>query len=259
MPLAVGAVVSGIGGIGKLVSGLSQNSNANKLKNSLVRPTYTISPEYYTNQNLAEQQAEGGLSEASKSFYGNQADRGLTAGINATLQGGGDINDIGGLYDKYTQGNAAIAAKDSELQNENIRYLIDRNKDVAGEETKAWALNKYEPYKDQAAAATAEKNAAQQNIWGGVSQIGSSITAAFTPPDPNQVTSDNAPNPNNVIPNLAAPTNTAPFVNRSPFPAAPVVSGSDLDMSAAAGAGSTLRTFQNSPYYDALQSYFLKT
>lgn len=258
MPLTVGAVVAGVGGIGKLFSGLSQNSNANKLKNSLVRPTYNIQDQYYTNQNLAEQQAEGGLSEASKSYYGGQADRGLTAGINATLAGGGDVNSIGNLYDKYNQGNMAIAAKDSELQNDNIRYLIDRNKDLASEETKAWALNKYEPYKDQAQAATAEKNAAQQNIWGGIGQIGSAITAGFTPPNPNTVSSTGGPNPSNVLPNLSAPTDTSLLPNRNPFAGKSIVPGSDLDVASKAGLTNSLSQYQNSPYYDALQSYFLK-
>lgn len=261
MPLTVGAVVAGVGGLGKTITGLFQNSNANKLKNNLVRPTYNIQDQYYTDQNLAEQQAEGGLSEASKDYYGGQADRGLTAGIAATLAGGGDVNSIGSLYDKYNQGNMAIAAKDSELQNDNIRYLIDRNKDLASEETKAWALNKYEPYKDAAQAATAEKNAAQQNIWGGVGEIGSAITSMYKPqyedksttngPDPNSlIATPSTPNPGFNIPYPTGPTN--------PFGSNPVVPRSDLDTASRYGSTSALGDYRNSPYYDALQSYFNK-
>jgi hypothetical protein len=225
---AIGAVGAGY----KIYQGISQNSAANKLQRGLVRPMYPIQQQYYQNQGLAENQAQEGLSAPALSYYGDQANRGLSAGISGILQGGGDVNNIASLYDKYNQGNRAVAVQDSALKNDNIRYLVDRNKDLAGQETQQWALNKYEPYKDTATAITGLRNAGGQNVAGGIGELGSVASIYATG---NNKTSD------------VKPTTTAtPAVNTNAGTGGQMV---DSPVS------QVMQNYQNSPYYNQLNAY----
>lgn len=181
MPLPLLAIAGGIqaaGALAKTIKGFGDLKSANELARNNIRPTYNIEDEYYNNQSLAENNAQTGLSQQSLDYYGNQANRGLSAGIDATLQGGGGINSIQNLYDQYLQGGQKVAAEDSQLKNQNLKILMDQNAALAGQKTQQWVLNQYEPYKDKAQAASAAKTAATQNIFGGISGLASGAAVA---------------------------------------------------------------------------------
>lgn len=265
MSAAIASAAIAAVGVGyNIYHGISQNSAANKLKRGLVRPMYPIQPEYYQNQALAENQAQNGLDADAKNYYSDQSDRGLAAGISGTLQGGGDVNNIAALYDKYNQGNRAVATQDSQLKNDNIRYLIDRNKDLAGQQTQQWALNQYEPYKDTASAITALQGAGSQNISKGIGDAaaGASIFARSGTADPSYPYG--TPNSNRVIdagqtPGLGQnPNAPIPVAQPSGLITAPLAlpSPTDQDVINTSATQDTLRSYQNSPYYDSLNSYF---
>lgn len=261
---AIGAVGAGY----KIYQGISQNSAANKLQRGLVRPMYSIQPQYYNNQSLAENQAQEGLSEDAKNYYGDQANAGLSAGISGILQGGGDVNNINSLYDKYNTGNRAIATQDSQLKNDNIRYLVDRNKDLAGQQTQQWAINQYEPYKDTATAISGLRGASGQNISGGISELGSvaSIMGKANTPDtttPTRAQSDlstsspitggsptqdsiNGLNPSGSTPMMNTTIDSNYQIPGSDFNNPQVIQGAKAD---------AINGYQNSPYYASLNSY----
>lgn len=277
---AIGAVGAGY----KVAQGISQNSAANKLQRGLVRPMYKIQDQYYQNQGLAENAAQQGLDQNSLNYYADQSNRGLASGINGILQGGGDVNSIGALYDKFNQGNRAVSVEDSRLKNDNIRYLIDRNKDLAGQETQQWALNKYEPYKDTATAIAGLRNSSSQNVASGIGELGSVVSTLGTDYK-NEAPVSSGPNPNNIINvNSPAPRIDTSIQNPSnPFATngGMIVPGSSLDsdpITATPGTfkidtslstpsqldpnvingmatSNVLKKYQNSPYYSQLSAY----
>lgn len=254
---AIGAVGAGY----KVAQGISQNSAANKLQRGLVRPMYKIQDQYYQNQGLAENAAQNGLGANALNYYGDQANRGLASGISGVLQGGGDVNSINGLYDKFNQGNRAISAEDARLKTDNIRYLVDRNKDLAGQETQQWALNKYEPYKDTATAITGLRNSGSQNISGGISEAGSVLSTlagnikadkAATPgPDPDKIIN------NPTITDINKTSNTLGTANPFSTNGGMIVPGSAIDPNVVNGiaTNNVLKQYQNSPYYAGLSAY----
>lgn len=170
MPLTAGLVISGISALGKIGGGISQTLKGNKMARNNIRPEFSIEDEYFDNRDIAARAAQGGLTDSAMEFYSNQAARGVGAGIGATLQGGGGVNAINGLLDTYQQGALALSAKDSELQNNNIRYFIDQNAQLAKQKVQKWVLNEYEPFKDKAAAASQMKAAGAQNISTGLGE-----------------------------------------------------------------------------------------
>lgn len=180
MPLTASLVVSGISALGKTGVGIEQLIHSKKLADANKRPTFNIQDEYFNNRDIAENMAQHGLTDKSLDFYRTNAERGLTSGIDATLQGGGGVNQIQNLFDNETQSLNQISAKDAEQQNANIKYFMDANKDLAGQKTQAWVLNKYEPFKDKAKAAANERVAGLNNAFTGAGELASTFAAANT-------------------------------------------------------------------------------
>lgn len=256
------AAIAAVGAGYSIYHGISQNSAANKLQRGLVRPMYPIQQQYYRNQGLAENQAQQGLTAPALSYYGDQANRGLSAGISGVLQGGGNVNTIGSLYDKYNQGNRAIATQDSQLKNDNIRYLIDRNKDLAGQETQQWAIDKYKPFEDTTAAISALRGSGSQNIANGIGQAGSVASIMAKPSYGSTTASANPRDASGAIDSGTTPGVTAPGQDivspGTTFGDQPTPQGMRLlntNPAATQATQDTMGKYQNSPYYDNLNEY----
>lgn len=176
--LAIGLGLQGAKGIYDIIAGGKQKSDAQKAADNAVRPEYDIQEEYFNNQRIAQNQAQSGLSARAKDFYGTQAERGLTYGVDAALRGGGSPNSIAQLYDTYNQSNTRLAVEDSRLQTDNIRALMAVNKDLAGQKTTKWAIDEYEPYKDTMKAAAAGVNAGTNRQSAGFNSLISTAAVA---------------------------------------------------------------------------------
>lgn len=180
MPLPILAIVGAVtaaAGLAKSYIGARQANKAAKMAASNTRPDFDISEEYYTNQALAQNQAQSGLGQETLDYYSNQAQRGLTNSTDALLQTGGGPNAVGGLYDRYQQSIGSIAAANSQAQRQNISALMDRNAQLAEQNTMKWSLDKYEPYKDTARTASTLQAQGTQNIFNGLSQAGSAAAS----------------------------------------------------------------------------------
>jgi hypothetical protein len=180
MPLIASAVIGGVSSLFKIGSGIGQLNKANQLEKTNKRPVFNIQDEYFNNQSMSQSMAQHGLTDKAMDFYTTESWRGLGKGVDSTLQAGGGINSIQGMYDDYQRGLQEVAAKDAERQTTNIQYLIERNKDLAGQKTQKWAIDEYEPYKDKAKAAAAARAAGNQNISTGLSEGMGVATSMFT-------------------------------------------------------------------------------
>lgn len=180
MPLTAGLVIGGISALGKIGTGIGQLSDAKKKSKNNIRPTFDIQQEYFDNRDIAAERAQHGFGEESLDFYSDQAGRGLSTSLSSLLQGGGGINSVQGVLDTYQQGIRSVAAQDAQLQNENIRYFIDRNADVAKQKVQKWVIDKYEPFKDTAAAAAQERAAGFQNISTGLGEATATASSFAT-------------------------------------------------------------------------------
>lgn len=172
------AISDKAGQVGGQILGAAQGiSGAINLKKdkaelaNLKTPFYKIQDEYYKNQNLAEQEASGGLSSASKDLYKTEAQRGEGAAISALLQGGGDMNMISGIFDKYNRSTMGLAAEDSQAHTKNIQHYMDVNKDLAGQKTTQFVVNELQPYENKLKELTQRISGDKANIWGGAQTV----------------------------------------------------------------------------------------
>ncbi len=185
MPLGGGLTLAGAGlsvlsGAGKAIFGGSELKKTKQELASLRMPGYKIQDEYFQNRNIAGSLAQGGLTQGAKDYYTEEAGRGLGAGISATLQGGGGVNDISRLLDTYNRGIKNVAAEDAEKQMSNIKNYTDTLKDLAGQKTMQWAINEYQPYQNKLKELTQRRAAGYQNLFGGIGDIAGGLGAAGT-------------------------------------------------------------------------------
>src|SRR5258707_11938631 len=135
---------------------------------SLHRPFMKVQSEYEQNKNIAAAEAGGGLTSASKDLYESESQRGLGASVSALLQGGGDMNMISSIFDKYNRNTAGLAAEDSQAHQKNIEHFMGVNKDLASQKTTQFVVNELQPYENKLKELTQRVQGDKANIWGGI-------------------------------------------------------------------------------------------
>jgi hypothetical protein len=252
--LAIGAGIVAAAGLAKSYVGARQANQAAKLAAANSRPNFDISKEYYTNQQLAQNQAQSGLGQESLDYYTNQAARGLTNSTDALLQTGAGANSIAGLYDRYQSGIGGIAAADAQAKRQNINNLMARNADIAGQESMQWSLNKYEPYKDTALAAAALKKQGTENIFSGIQQVGGAVTSYgntqnYTGSGAGSLFSNgsNSSNANTAI----STVNPSATINTPTYSSG--LTGTEYDNNSNAIINDSLHGMENSPYRELIR------
>lgn len=178
IPIVLG-VVAGLAALYKIGKGIKQTSDAKKRAARNKKPNYDIQQEYFDNQTIAQNLAGQGFNSKTVDNFNQESERGLQATIDATLQAGGGPNSIQSALTNYNYGNLRFAASDAEKRTQNIASLYDRNKELANQKVMQWTIDKYEKFKDEAAAITQERAAGQQNINTGISE-GVSVVAGLS-------------------------------------------------------------------------------
>lgn len=169
-----GAVIGGILGLGKMAYGAYQTKKAKDAAG--IAPTYNISDQYYNNVGLAQSElSQGGFSADTLNALYQANQQNLAASTNAILQSGGGANDIASLYRASAQANAALALPDQQLKMAKVQNLMEQRLNLAGQEIIQWRTNQYNRWKDKAKAAALLGAMGNQNIMGGIDQIGSSV------------------------------------------------------------------------------------
>lgn len=173
---ASAAVTAGLG-VYKTIKGAGEVADAKRRAKLNIRPTYDIQKQYYDNNNLASSMAQSGLSDSERNYYNTNAERGLSAGIGASLQTGAGPNAVGGLYDSFLRGQGSLAAMGDQLRTQKLNTLMQTNRELADQETNKWALDKYEPFKDEAKAIAGQKTAGQQGINDGLNTVAGAVSS----------------------------------------------------------------------------------
>lgn len=173
---ASAAVTAGLG-IYKTIKGNNAIADAKRRAKLNIRPSYPIQQQYYDNNNLAASLASTGLSDAERNYYNTNSERGLSSGLSAALQTGQGPNAIGGLYDSFLRGQNQLAATGDQLRTQKLMTLMQTNRELADQETNKWALDKYEPFKDEAKAIAGQKTAGQQQVNDGLNTTAGALSS----------------------------------------------------------------------------------
>jgi len=151
----VGGVAAGVGAIGKVAYGAHQVHKGNKDLKALEanRPKYQVNPILANNANF-------GFGQQATNYYTESVNRGLGSGINAILQGGGDINMINSLVGGATNAYKQYAIADAQQKLQNQGALVN-------DQRAAWDYNSNIPFQQKYYRSVQQTNAGAQNVAGG--------------------------------------------------------------------------------------------
>lgn len=169
----VALVVAGVVAAGSITYGAVKQGQANKAMRNAKRPTYKTPDTENENTALLEYLAGQGLGDNTKSLYTTNADRGMTASLDAILKGGGDVNQVDKVYDKYLGSISALSAADDQARLNNIYALVQQRQRLSDFSDKEFLYNEDGPYKDKMQAAAQQKAYGQQLIQQGIGIAGS--------------------------------------------------------------------------------------
>lgn len=175
-PSMVANAVEAAAGLVKMGVGFAQGAKANKLAKKIVEPKYDIQQPVYDNQALAERNASQGLSDAAMTAYENNANRGLTTGIDALIRGAGSINSFADFYDRYADDSEKIFMLEDELRSRNQGTYMNQNGVMADALDKQWQINMWKPVQDQKQYIASLRGQSMGNISGGISGLGSAAS-----------------------------------------------------------------------------------
>jgi hypothetical protein len=174
-PSLISSAVQLGAGLVQAATGAIQKAKAKRIARSNPRPDYRRPQEIDTNQAVAESRAGQGLSDGALQVYDQSNDRALTSSIEAVTKGGGSVNNIGAIYGNNITGRQRMVMLDEEMRSRNIKGLIDQNNEMAGYKDKEWQIDVFAPYADKAQAAATLAKQSSENIWKGVSSVGSAV------------------------------------------------------------------------------------
>lgn len=174
MPLPILAIVAAVGAAAKIVGGIVQNSKANKIKPQYTpyQPSQGVKDQYGLTQQLYNSRMPGAVQE-EQNIMKTQAN--TVANAERAATDSGQLLSIGSLA-QGASNNAFNQLGQDEAQDKYHRYdLLEGAKDDMTREGDKVYADMMQKYQMDAQQKTALRNSAWQNIFGGISDLGSSI------------------------------------------------------------------------------------
>lgn len=179
--IVAAAIAAGVGIYGA-VKGAKEKKAARKLAEQNKRPAYRTPQSEYDTLALLQSRASQGLSDTTRDAAMRNYNKGLSASINAILQGGGTPADITKAYAAYGDGLNNLALNDDAARIRNINMLIAQNAKMADRADTEFQVNKYAPYADNKALAAQMYAQGDQQMMSGLNSaagwIGSAVGGA---------------------------------------------------------------------------------
>jgi len=152
--------------VAKGVYGLGQYIQGRKLAKSTIRPDYEIPQAMQDKMSAAERMAYEGLPAEQKKQYIDNLQRTTQFGLGQLGDRKAGITGLGALVQNEQDAYRELLVKDAEARIANQKYLGQVQSEIGGLEDKEWDINKFQPYKEKAAAARALQGQGIQNIFG---------------------------------------------------------------------------------------------
>ncbi len=173
--LAIGAGAAVLGTGLNLYKGLHQEHQANQIEKGLKDPVYNIPSEFYQNREIARQMAQTGLPQQQYNNQVNNIDQNQAGAIAAENNSANPGAAIASTLRASNAAKANLDASDAEARNNNQRYFLQENKDLAGQELAKQQSDVFDKYTRNFNMMQAYRGAGQQNVnnvVNGLTQVG---------------------------------------------------------------------------------------
>ena len=175
----VGALAGGVS-IYKTLHSASQEKKDRAEASRLKQPFLKVQDDYIQNQNLAREQATGGIPIDTKNFIDSKREQGLSSTLSTLQKTGASPDEFARANQLFGDSLKSEASDDAMMHIENIKQLMSVNKDIAGQKTNQWTVNEYAPYESKLKEITERRAADVQNMWNGISEGIGSLSAIGT-------------------------------------------------------------------------------
>lgn len=162
--LAIGAGAAVLGTAFQVEQGLSQEHKANELKKSLKDPVYRIPPEFEQNRNIARQMAQRGLPQAVINQQTDQNNQNQAGAIQAVSRSANPGAGVASIVRQGDQAQEKLAAEDAQARDNNQRYFISQNSQMAGQEIAKQQSDVFDKYTRNFNQMQADRGAGLQNL-----------------------------------------------------------------------------------------------
>lgn len=177
MPSGGIAELAGLGiGLGQTIYGAIAKHKAQQAANGNIMPKYNIPQEEYDNLNLAESQANQGMSAAASQQLLTNAQNAQSGAIGGLLKGGGDVNTIGSIVDKTQNSLNQNAIYDDSARMQHLSNLQSERNRLSAQKDKQWQINEYQPWANKAQALNGQLAGAQNMEMAGINTAGKALT-----------------------------------------------------------------------------------
>jgi len=172
MPLPIGLAIAAGAGLLKAGAGIYQQAKGKKMLKNTVDPGYVIPKGYEQNLGQAEQMARGGIPAQEYNLASTNIQRGTQAGLRQLSRMSNPFAGIAGLARSQSDSFSKLDASNSAARRQNILQAMGARREMAGQQLaqQQYAQNRYF---DKVNEANARIGAGTQNIFGGLSDIGS--------------------------------------------------------------------------------------
>lgn len=130
-----------------------------------------------TNKYAEEQQSLAASELSSESHgmnaYNEKIDQDLSNSLGAILKGGGDVNDVGSLFDGSQQGRQRALMMSDNLRLNKINQYIRSLQGGDQANQQQFQFNQWAPWADRAQANAQARIGADTNTWGAIDSLAS--------------------------------------------------------------------------------------
>lgn len=169
--LLIAAAAAAAKGISGAIQAKKAKNEAEKLANS--RPLLPNNQYAQDSLALTENELARGDNSPGMRAYDEGVSNDLSTSIGAILKGGGDVNNIGQLFDSTNQGRQRARLMSENIRMNNVQNFLRASQVADNANQQQFQFNQWAPWADQSQANAQSRLAANQKIWGAVDEFGS--------------------------------------------------------------------------------------
>ena len=206
MPLPIGLAIAAGAGLLKAGAGIYQQAKGKKMLKKTIDPGYKIPKGFGRNLAESEQMAKSGLGSQQYNQAQQNISRNVGTGVRALSRSANPAAGVAGLVRAQNDATMGLDVSNASARRQNILQAMGARREMAGQQLaqQQYAQNRYF---DKVNEANARIGAGTQNIFGGISDIGTAgLMGMMGGKKPDTTSAYNQLNPQEYLSNLGMPS-----------------------------------------------------
>lgn len=171
-------LVAGLGAA-KAIGGIGQGNTADALEKQNIRPVDAPESEYLQNVAEANNMAQNGIASSQYNSSLNNIQRNQNFALRSATNRGGGLAALSGIIGAGNDAYSNLGVQDQIARERNLQTAFQQRRALALRKQQAFDWNDKQKFLENASAIRALRASSSQNIWGGLTSIGSAALGGF--------------------------------------------------------------------------------